>query len=130
MSEVKERKIEAGLSQDVINKYSELEIQRGIKVVENDVSIFCMDFGDAVRALKDGKRVARKGWNGKGMFLYFVPAGNYSDTSAPDCSDSKTVFGLPPNPGFEKLHLRCKYEQYLQTRVIVGYPAADSFLQT
>ena len=79
MSEVKERKIEAGLSQDVINKYSELEIQRSIKVVENDdVSIFCMDFGDAVRALKDGKRVARKGWNGKGMFLYFVPAGNYS----------------------------------------------------
>ena len=78
MSEVKQRKIETGLSQDAINKYSELEIQRGIKVVENDVSIFCMDFGDAVRALKDGKRVARKGWNNKGMFLYFVPAGNYS----------------------------------------------------
>lgn len=28
-----------------------------------------MDFGDAIRALKDGKRVARKGWNGKGMWL-------------------------------------------------------------
>lgn len=68
MSDVKERKIEAGLSQDVINKYSELEIQRSIKVVENDdVSIFCMDFGDAVRALKDGKRVARKGWNGNAL---------------------------------------------------------------
>jgi hypothetical protein len=28
-----------------------------------------MDFGDAIRALKDGKRVARAGWNGKGMWL-------------------------------------------------------------
>lgn len=28
-----------------------------------------MDFGDAIRALKDGKRVARTGWNGKGMWL-------------------------------------------------------------
>lgn len=28
-----------------------------------------MDFGDAIRALKDGKKVAREGWNGKGMWL-------------------------------------------------------------
>lgn len=28
-----------------------------------------MDFGDAIRALKAGAKVARKGWNGKGMFL-------------------------------------------------------------
>lgn len=28
-----------------------------------------MDFGDAIRALKAGKRVARSGWNGKGMWL-------------------------------------------------------------
>ena len=28
-----------------------------------------MDFGDAIRALEDGKRVARSGWNGKGMWL-------------------------------------------------------------
>jgi hypothetical protein len=28
-----------------------------------------MDFGDAIRALKEGKRVAREGWNGKGMWL-------------------------------------------------------------
>lgn len=31
-----------------------------------------MDFGDALRALKEGKKVARKGWNGyrKGMYIY------------------------------------------------------------
>lgn len=29
-----------------------------------------LDFGDAIRALKAGQRVARSGWNGKGMFLW------------------------------------------------------------
>lgn len=28
-----------------------------------------MDFGKAIEALKNGERVARKGWNGKGMWL-------------------------------------------------------------
>lgn len=28
------------------------------------------DFGTAICALKQGKKVARKGWNGKGMYLY------------------------------------------------------------
>ncbi len=28
-----------------------------------------MDFGDALKALKEGASVARKGWNGKGMYL-------------------------------------------------------------
>ena len=31
-----------------------------------------MDFGDAIRAMKDGKRVARSGWNGKGLWLSLV----------------------------------------------------------
>lgn len=36
-----------------------------------------MSFGLAVEALKKGARVARAGWNGKGMFLYYVPAASY-----------------------------------------------------
>lgn len=28
-----------------------------------------MNFGQAIQALKDGRRVARGGWNGKGMYL-------------------------------------------------------------
>lgn len=32
-----------------------------------------MDFGEALRALKAGKRVAREGWNGKGMWLALSP---------------------------------------------------------
>lgn len=35
------------------------------------------DFGTAVEALKQGARVARSGWNGKGMFLYYVPENKY-----------------------------------------------------
>lgn len=31
-----------------------------------------MDFGHALEMLKHGKRVARKGWNGKGMYLYLA----------------------------------------------------------
>ena len=34
-----------------------------------------MNFGKAIEALKEGKRVARQGWNGKGMFLFLLPAG-------------------------------------------------------
>lgn len=32
------------------------------------------DFGDAIRALKEGKKVARQGWNGKGMYLWLLQA--------------------------------------------------------
>jgi hypothetical protein len=33
------------------------------------------NFGQAIEALKQGKRVAREGWNGKNMFLFLLPAG-------------------------------------------------------
>ena len=35
-------------------------------------------FGEAIRALKSGQRVARAGWNGKGMWLRLIPAGEWS----------------------------------------------------
>ena len=36
-----------------------------------------MNFGNAIEALKEGKRVARAGWNGKGLFLFLVPGSNF-----------------------------------------------------
>lgn len=36
-----------------------------------------VDFGVATRAAKQGKRVARIGWNGVGMYAYYVPAASY-----------------------------------------------------
>jgi len=42
--------------------------------MENQIRIKC-NFGDAIDALKQGKRVARKGWNGKGLFVFMqVPS--------------------------------------------------------
>jgi len=36
-----------------------------------------MNFGQAIEAAKEGKRIARTGWNGSGMFAYIVPANSY-----------------------------------------------------
>ena len=40
-----------------------------------------MNFGEAVEVLKAGGRVARAGWNGKGMFLYLEEGNIPSDTA-------------------------------------------------
>ena len=37
-----------------------------------------MTFGLAIEALKTGQRVARAGWNGKGMWVEYVPAKDFS----------------------------------------------------
>jgi hypothetical protein len=34
-----------------------------------------MNFGQALEALKNGSKLARSGWNGKNMFIYYVPEG-------------------------------------------------------
>lgn len=48
-----------------------------------------MDIGTAISAMRDGARVARTGWNGKGMWLYLVPANSYpAQTDA-----AKAAFG-------------------------------------
>lgn len=42
-----------------------------------DIDLDAADFSDALMWLKEGRKVARRGWNGKGMFLWLVPAGEY-----------------------------------------------------
>ena len=42
-----------------------------------------MPFGMAVEAMKKGKKVARAGWNGKGMFLFLVPGSTFKVNRAP-----------------------------------------------
>lgn len=37
-----------------------------------------LSFGLAIEAMKKGMRVARADWNGKGLFVYMVPAASYS----------------------------------------------------
>ena len=51
--------------------------ERAYRPVEN------MSFGLAIEALKAGKKVARAGWNGKGMFLFLVPGSTFKVNRPP-----------------------------------------------
>jgi hypothetical protein len=42
-----------------------------------------LTFGDALAALKQGKRVARDGWNGKGMWLALQTPDQHSKITLP-----------------------------------------------
>lgn len=42
-----------------------------------------LTFGEALEQLKAGKRVARSGWNGKGMFVFLVPGSQFKVNRAP-----------------------------------------------
>lgn len=42
-----------------------------------------MTFSEALERLKQGDRVARAGWNGKGMFLYLVPGSTFNVNRPP-----------------------------------------------
>jgi hypothetical protein len=42
-----------------------------------------MNFGKAIKALTGGKKVARRGWNGKGMFLFLVPGSKFKVSRPP-----------------------------------------------
>lgn len=53
-------------------------------------------FGQAIESLKIGKYVARKGWNGKGMFLWLKP---YSMVKVEWCHDPKLKAIIEKNGG-------------------------------
>lgn len=53
-----------------------------------------MDIGEAVRAAKQGAKVTRAGWNGKGMYVYWVPPGAYAPTT--DAAREEFQGGLVP----------------------------------
>jgi hypothetical protein len=42
-----------------------------------------MDFGDAIKNLKAGRKVRRKGWNGKGIFLELQVPDEFSKMTHP-----------------------------------------------
>lgn len=42
-----------------------------------------MNFGEALKALKDGKAVARKGWNGKGIYIELQRPDEHSKMTLP-----------------------------------------------
>jgi hypothetical protein len=40
-------------------------------------------FSEALELLKKGRKVARAGWNGKGMFIFLVPGSTFQVNRAP-----------------------------------------------
>lgn len=51
-----------------------------------------MDFGDALKALRSGGRLARSGWNGKGMYVVLQPG--YPDGIAVNANTARAA-GIP-----------------------------------
>ena len=67
--------------------------------------LHALSFGHALVALKGGRRVARLGWNGAGMFLYYVGAGVY----AAQTDVAKAFFGE-----------RVPYKPYIAIKTVEG----------
>ena len=46
-----------------------------------------IDFSAALKALKEGKKICRHGWNGKGMYLIYVRGSETDDGPNTTCGD-------------------------------------------
>ncbi len=83
-----------------------------------------MDFGEALQALKRGERVARSGWNGKGMWLSLSPG-------TPQLSADK--FWSPQNKQFAASQpegradvLPCITMKTADDKILMGWLASQS----
>lgn len=73
-----------------------------------------MDFGQAVRVVKNGVRVCRAGWNGKGMFLFLVNGETvteaindcYGDPNRYDISHTGYEKGEPSMPVVDAIYMK------------------------
>ena len=64
-----------------------------------------LNFGQAIEAAKQGKKVARQGWNGSGMFAYIVP-----ETDCEMYDIEENIFGKK-NSFIVRKHWRLKTAQ-------------------
>lgn len=58
--------------------------ENALKIKETQELADEFDFGMALHLLKAGQKVARKGWNGAGQFVYYVPANKYPADQNPN----------------------------------------------
>jgi hypothetical protein len=47
-----------------------------------------MGWGHAFRLMRNGNKVARKNWNGKGMYLFYVHSGQWDAAVPSDCGST------------------------------------------
>lgn len=85
-----------------------------------------MDFGGAIKALKEGRKVARMGWNGKGMFLWLKPS---TEVMAEWCKDPMLKSLAEQNGGsISALGTICMYTHDCSGRnaILTGWLASQS----
>lgn len=90
------------------------------------VSDFTMDFGGAIKALKEGHKVARMGWNGRGMFLWLKPA---AEVKSEWCKDPLLKSLADENGGsIAALGTICMYTHDASGRkaILTGWLASQS----
>lgn len=81
-----------------------------------------MNFGGAIRAMQKGSFVARSGWNGKGMYLWIMPALN---VPADWCKEPHLKALAEKNGG----HIECLATIRMKTadnKVLTGWLASQS----
>ena len=62
--------------------------------VKSDHLMSTITFGAAIEAAKQGKAIARSGWNGKNMYVWMAKGNYASDTEAPKVISSGVNLGL------------------------------------
>ena len=89
---------------------------------KNNRPIDGMTFGFAIEALKKGLKVARKGWNGKGMYLWLKPA---TTIKSDWCKDSMLKEIVDANGGeTEALSTICM--KTVDNRILTGWLASQT----
>jgi len=71
------------LTDELLPKLREIAQLKLLKDKEKAEAANSMTFGDAIAELKGNKKVARKGWNGKGMYLELQTPDTHSKMSLP-----------------------------------------------
>ncbi len=111
------------------NELRELLEQRGATEACGDTEkpVGHMDFGEAIRALKAGHKVARSGWNGRGMYLWLKPA---AEVKREWCRDPRFIEAIDQNGGESILGLGtiCMFTHDSTGRkaVLTGWQATQS----
>lgn len=86
-----------------------------------------MNIGEAVAALKDGKRVARDGWNGKDMWLSLSgPLGPRCIPAASFWSENNRAYA--ESQGGEAVVLSCITMKTATGEILMGWLASQTDL--
>lgn len=112
------------LISDLLQKEEEVKkIQERKDLIDPDRAD--MTFGEAIEALKKGYRVSRKGWNGKGMFLFLHERMECKSVEGPENVYIQTINELKEKNGSVKfVPVICM--KAANDEVVVGWLASQT----